>query len=44
MGEPSEREKAFNEGRRKEREERERIARVKVDAGDVGLLVSFLIL
>ncbi|KAL8997144.1 MAG: hypothetical protein Q9169_003527 [Polycauliona sp. 2 TL-2023] len=38
----SEQMKAFEEGRRKRREERERVARVKVEVGDVGLLVQEL--
>lgn len=36
----SENMKQFEERRRKRREEKERLAKVKVDAGDVGLLVS----
>ncbi|KAL8815058.1 MAG: hypothetical protein Q9223_005767, partial [Gallowayella weberi] len=36
----SEKERAFREKRRMEREERERVAKVKVDGGDVTLLVS----
>ncbi|KAL8690637.1 MAG: hypothetical protein Q9218_003951, partial [Villophora microphyllina] len=40
--EPSEAEKRFNEKRRNEREAREARGRVKVDVGDVGLLVQEL--
>ncbi|KAI4276367.1 MAG: hypothetical protein LQ337_002538 [Flavoplaca oasis] len=38
----SENMKQFEERRRKRREEKERLAKVKVDAGDVGLLVQEL--
>ncbi|KAI4248215.1 MAG: hypothetical protein L6R42_009374 [Xanthoria sp. 1 TBL-2021] len=40
----SENMKQFEERRRKRREEKERLAKVKVDAGDVALLVSYLAL